>query len=56
MNAAAFLSELRRRDIQVVAVGGQLHCTAKAGALTAELREPNADTLAKLLGAAIRRS
>ena len=39
MNAAAFLSELRRRDIEVRAVGGQLHCTAKAGALTPELRE-----------------
>ena len=39
MNASAFLSELRRRDIQVWAVGGQLHCAAKAGALTPELRE-----------------
>ena len=39
MNAAAFLSELRRRDIEVRAVGGQLHCTAKSGALTPELRE-----------------
>lgn len=39
MNAASFLSELRRRDIQVWAVGGQLHCTAKAGALTPELRD-----------------
>lgn len=39
MNAAAFLSELRRRDIQVWAVGGQLHCSAKTGALTPELRD-----------------
>ena len=39
MNAATFLSELRRREIQVSAVGGQLHCTAKAGALTPELRD-----------------
>jgi thioesterase domain-containing protein len=39
VNAASFLSELRRRDIQVWAVGGQLHCAAKAGALTPELRE-----------------
>jgi len=39
VNAAAFLSELRRRDIQVWAAGGQLHCTAKPGALTPELRD-----------------
>jgi thioesterase domain-containing protein len=39
VNAAAFLSELRRRDIQVSAVGGQLRCTAKEGALTPELLE-----------------
>ena len=39
MNAAAFLSELRRREIQVWASGGQLHCTAKPGALTPELRD-----------------
>jgi thioesterase domain-containing protein len=39
VNAATFLSELRRRDIQVWAVGGQLHCAAKAGALTPELRD-----------------
>jgi thioesterase domain-containing protein len=39
VNAATFLSELRRREIQVWAVGGQLHCTAKAGALTPELRD-----------------
>lgn len=39
MNAATFLSELRRREIQVWAVGGQLHCAAKAGALTPELRD-----------------
>ena len=39
MNAAAFLSELRRRDIQVWAVGGQLHCSGRSAALTPELRE-----------------
>ena len=39
MNAAGFLSELRRREIQVRAIGDQLHFTAKAGALTPELRE-----------------
>jgi thioesterase domain-containing protein len=39
MNAAALLSELRRRDIQVRAVGDQLHLAAKAGALTPELRD-----------------
>jgi thioesterase domain-containing protein len=39
VNAAAFLSELRRREIQVWASGGQLHCTAKPGALTPELRD-----------------
>ncbi|HWM43385.1 MAG TPA: alpha/beta fold hydrolase [Burkholderiales bacterium] len=39
MNAAAFLSELRRREIQVWASGDQLHCTAKPGALTPELRD-----------------
>lgn len=39
MNAAAFLSELRRREIEVRAVDGQLHCTAKAGELTPELRD-----------------
>jgi thioesterase domain-containing protein len=39
MNAAAFLAELRSRDIQVWAVGGELRCSAPAGALTPELRE-----------------
>jgi thioesterase domain-containing protein len=39
VNAATFLSELRRREIQVWAIGGQLHCAAKAGALTPELRD-----------------
>lgn len=37
--AAALLSELRRRDIQVSAVGEELRCSAPAGALTPELRE-----------------
>ena len=39
MNAAALLSELRRRDIRVWAAGGELRCNARAGALTPELRE-----------------
>lgn len=39
MSAAGFLSELRRRDIQVRAVGGELRCSAPAGALTPELRD-----------------
>jgi len=39
MNAAAFLAELRRRDIQVWAVGGELRCSAPAGVLTPELRD-----------------
>jgi thioesterase domain-containing protein len=39
MSAAAFLSELRRRDIHVSAADGRLHCSAAAGALTPELRE-----------------
>lgn len=55
MNAATFLSELRRRDIQVWAAGGQLHCAAKAGALTPELREAlrrhKSDILKALSGA-----
>jgi thioesterase domain-containing protein len=37
VSAAAFLSELRRRDIQVWAVGGELRCNARAGVLTPEL-------------------
>jgi thioesterase domain-containing protein len=39
VSAASFLSELRRRDIQVWLDGGQLRCSAKSGALTPELRE-----------------
>lgn len=39
MSVAAFLSELRRRDIQVWAVGGELRCNARAGVLTPELRD-----------------
>jgi thioesterase domain-containing protein len=39
VSAAALLSELRRRDIEVRAVGGDLRCSAPAGALTPELRE-----------------
>ena len=39
MSAGALLSELRRRDIQLAAVGSELRCSAPAGALTPELRE-----------------
>lgn len=55
MSAAAFLSELRRRDIQVSAVGGQLRCIAKTGELTPELREQLRqwkDDILKLLASA----
>jgi thioesterase domain-containing protein len=38
VSAAALLSELRRRDIQVRVVGSELRCSAPAGALTPELR------------------
>jgi thioesterase domain-containing protein len=38
VSAAEFLSELRRRNIQVRAVGGELRCTAQAGVLTPDLR------------------
>ena len=38
MSAAALLSELRRRDIQLRVVGSELRCSAPAGALTPELR------------------
>ncbi len=39
MSAPAILSELRRRDIQLRADGGELRLSAPAGALTAELRD-----------------
>ena len=39
MSVAAFLVELRGRDIQISAEGDQLRCTAPAGVLTPELRE-----------------
>jgi thioesterase domain-containing protein len=39
VSVAAFLSELRSRDIQVSAVGGELRCNARPGALTPELRD-----------------
>ena len=38
MSAAALLSELRRREIQVQVVGSELRCSAPTGALTPELR------------------
>jgi thioesterase domain-containing protein len=55
VSAGALLSELRRRDIQVQAVGSELRCSAPAGALTPELREQlrqhKADLLALLASA-----
>jgi thioesterase domain-containing protein len=39
VNAAAFLAELRRREVQVWAVSGELRCSAPAGVLTLELRD-----------------
>ena len=39
MNAAALLSELRRRDVRVWAAGAELRCNAPTGALTLELRD-----------------
>jgi thioesterase domain-containing protein len=39
VSAAALLSELRRRDIQIRVVGSELRCNAPAGALTPELRD-----------------
>ena len=39
MSVAAFLSELRSRDIQVSAAGGELRCSAPPGALSTELRD-----------------
>lgn len=39
MSASALLAELRRRDVRVQALGGELRCSAPAGALTPELRE-----------------
>ncbi len=38
MSTAAFLAELRRRDVEVRAADGELRCSAPAGALTPELR------------------
>jgi thioesterase domain-containing protein len=38
VNAAALLSELRRREIHLQVIGGELRCSAPAGALTPELR------------------
>ena len=49
MNVAAFLSELLSRDIRVSADGGQLRCSAPAGALTLELREQLARHKAEIL-------
>lgn len=39
MSVAAFLSELRRRDIRVWVDGEQLRCNARVGTLTPELRD-----------------
>jgi thioesterase domain-containing protein len=57
VSAAALLSELRRRDIQLRAEGSELRCSAPAGALTAELheqlREHKGELLALLASAEI---
>jgi thioesterase domain-containing protein len=39
MSIAAFLSDLRRREIEVRAEGDELRCAVRAGTLTPELRE-----------------
>jgi thioesterase domain-containing protein len=39
VSVAAFLAELRKRDMEVWADGDQLRCNAPAGALTPELRD-----------------
>ena len=39
MSVAEFLSELRRRDVEVAIDGDELRCSARAGALTPELRD-----------------
>ncbi len=55
MSAAGLLSELRRRDIEVRAEGGELRCSAPAGAFTVELREElrrHKDEVLKLLATA----
>jgi thioesterase domain-containing protein len=55
VSAAGLLSELRRRDIELRAVGGELRCSAPAGALTPELREAlrrHKDDVLKLLASA----
>ena len=55
MSVAAFLSELRRRDIRVRIDGDRLRCNARVGALTpelrAELRERKGDIVAFLRSA-----
>jgi thioesterase domain-containing protein len=55
VSAGALLTELRRRDIQLQAVGSELRCSAPAGALTPELRqllrEHKSDLLALLASA-----
>jgi thioesterase superfamily protein/tubulysin polyketide synthase-like protein len=39
VSIAEFLSELRRRDVEVAIDGDELRCSARAGALTPELRD-----------------
>jgi len=39
MSVAAFLADLRRRDIRVSADGDRLRCNAPASVVTAELRD-----------------
>ncbi len=55
MKAAALLGELRRRDIRVWASGGELHCSAPRGALTADMRaqlQEHKDEILRLLASA----
>lgn len=49
MSVAAFLAELRRRDIRIWADGDRLQCDAPRGALTPELREQLAGRKEELL-------
>lgn len=54
MSTAAFLAELRRRDIELRAEGGELRCSAPAGAVTPELRDALKQRKAELLAFLLR--
>jgi thioesterase domain-containing protein len=49
VSVAAFLADLRRRDIRIWVDGGRLHCDAPSGVLTSELREQLRNRKAELL-------